>query len=214
MTSCCWRPSRGSRGCLSPWRLGRSPTVTTGRVLGRDLRPPLLTLRRPALTRAILHYRSRRLPQARAAARAAGLNGALFPWQSGGDGRDETPTQLFNPRTNSWQPDHSRLQRHVGLAIAYSIIEYAEASGDETFLADEGVDLIVEIVRCFASMAAYDSAADRYDIDSVMGPDEFHDGYPERRGSGVRNNAYTNILLAWTLRRSATLLKRLNHNDN
>ena len=175
---------------------------------------PLLTLRRPALTRAVLLYRYRRLAQARAAARAAGLDGALFPWQSGSDGRDETPTLLFNPRTNSWQPDNSRLQRHVGLAIAYSIIGYAEASGDETFLVDNGVDLIVEIMRCFASMAAHDSAADRYDIDSVMGPDEFHDGYPGRPGSGVRNNAYTNILLAWTLRRSATLLERLNHNDN
>jgi beta-phosphoglucomutase family hydrolase len=175
---------------------------------------PLLTLRRPALTRAILLYRYRRLKQARAAAQAAGLDGALFPWQSGSDGRDETPGLLFNPRTKSWQPDNSRLQRHVGLAIAYSIIEYAEASGDETFLVDNGVDLIVDIVRCFASMAVYDSAANRYDIASVMGPDEFHDGYPGRPGSGVRNNAYTNILLAWTLRRSATLLERLNHNDN
>ena len=35
-----------------------------------------------------------------------------------------------------------------------------------------------------------------------MGPDEFHDGYPGRAGRGVRNNAYTNILLAWILRRS------------
>ena len=46
-------------------------------------------------------------------------------------------------------------------------------------------------------MATYDPEGDRYDIDGVMGPDEFHDGYPGRPGSGLRNNAYTNILLAW-----------------
>ena len=63
-------------------------------------------------------------------------------------------------------------------------------------------------------MAIYDAQEDRYDIDSVMGPDEFHDGYPGRPGSGVRNNAYTNILLAWILRRTATLLNHLNRDDD
>ena len=60
---------------------------------------PMLTLRRPELTRALLRYRYRRLDEARAAARAAGLDGAMFPWQSGSDGREETPSELYNPRT-------------------------------------------------------------------------------------------------------------------
>ena len=63
-------------------------------------------------------------------------------------------------------------------------------------------------------MSIYDAQEDRYDIDSVMGPDEFHDGYPGQPGSGVRNNAYTNILLAWILRRTATLLNHLNRDDD
>jgi trehalose/maltose hydrolase-like predicted phosphorylase len=53
----------------------------------------------------------------------------------------------------SWQPDNSRRQRHVGLAVAYSVIQYAEASGDELFLADVGIDLVVDVARYFASMA-------------------------------------------------------------
>jgi Glycosyl hydrolase family 65 central catalytic domain len=73
--------------------------------------------------------------------------GALFPRQSGSDGRDETPTRLFNPRTRSWQPDNSRRQRHVGLAVAYGIIKYAEAGGDESFLAAAGIDLVVDVAR-------------------------------------------------------------------
>ena len=77
-----------------------------------------------------------------------------------------------------------------------------------------GMELIVEIIRCFASMATYDPEADRYDIDGVMGPDEFHDGYPGRPGSGVRNNAYTNILLAWIAGRAAALLGQLDRRDD
>ncbi|WP_434318865.1 hypothetical protein [Leifsonia sp. P73] len=44
---------------------------------------PLLTLRRPALSRSLLGYRHRRLPQAQRAATAEGLDGALF--QTTGD---------------------------------------------------------------------------------------------------------------------------------
>src|SRR5215207_6097152 len=76
------------------------------------------------------------------------------------------------------------------------------------------LDLVVDVARCFASMAIYDAQEDRYDINLVMGPDEFHDGYPGQPGSGVRNNAYTNILLAWILRRTATLLNQLNRDDD
>ncbi len=82
---------------------------------------PMLTLRRPELTRALMLYRYRRLDEARAAARAAGLDGAMFPWQSGSDGREETPAELYNLRTGKWMPDNSHRQRHVGLAVAYGV---------------------------------------------------------------------------------------------
>ena len=36
------------------------------------------------------------------------------------------------------------------------------------------LDLVVDVARCFASMAIYDAQEDRYDINLVMGPDEFH----------------------------------------
>jgi trehalose/maltose hydrolase-like predicted phosphorylase len=41
---------------------------------------PMLTLRRPELTRRLLGYRYRRLPAAKAAAQNQGLAGVLFPW--------------------------------------------------------------------------------------------------------------------------------------
>ena len=163
---------------------------------------PVLTLRRPDLSRALLGYRYRRLNEARAAAVAAGFEGAMFPWQSANDGREETPTELFNPYNNRWMPDNSQRQRHVGLALAYSVWHYYQATGDTAFLIQQGAEIILEVARFFASLCSYDARDDRYDIGGIMGPDEFHDGYPGQPGSGLRNNSYTNVMTAWVLRRA------------
>ncbi|TFC25648.1 beta-phosphoglucomutase family hydrolase [Cryobacterium sp. TMT1-3] len=170
---------------------------------------PTLSMHRPETSRALLGYRYRRLGEARAAARAAGHQGAMFPWQSGIDGREETPTELFNLRNDAWMPDNSRLQRHVGLAIAYSAWRFYESTGDLGYLVEQGAELIVEVARYFASVATHDEAADRYDIAGVMGPDEFHDGYADAPGKGLRNNAYTNVMAAWVLRRAADVVDLL-----
>lgn len=170
---------------------------------------PVLTLHRPDLSRILLGYRYRRLNEARAAARAAGFDGAMFPWQSGIDGSDVTPVELFNTRNGQWMPDHSRLQRHVGLAIAYSVWQYYQETGDLEFLVRRGAELLLEVARFFASLTTHDEVADRYDIDGVMGPDEFHDGYPGAAGEGVRNNAYTNVMVAWVLLRAAETVSLL-----
>ena len=65
--------------------------------------------------------------------------------------------------------------------------------------------------RFFASLARYDEVDDRYDIDAVMGPDEFHDGYPGAPGTGLRNDAYTNVMTAWMLRRAVETVSLLEH---
>jgi trehalose/maltose hydrolase-like predicted phosphorylase len=174
-----------------------------GHVFGDEvLVYPMLTLRRPDLTRGLLHYRYLRLEEARAAARQAGLDGAMFPWQSGSDGREETPAELLNPRSGRWMADNSRRQRHVGLAVAYSVWRYNQASGDLAYLRQEGAEVMVEVVRFFASLATHNAHTDRFDIAGVMGPDEFHDGYPGAPGEGLRNNSYTTVLLAWLIGRT------------
>ena len=170
---------------------------------------PLLDLRLPALSRALLVYRWRRLDAARAAARAAGLPGARFPWQSGSDGREETPAALFNPRSGRWMRDNSRLQAHVGLAIAYNVWHHYQVTGDLEFLIEYGAELIIEIARLFAGLAVYDPDDDRYDIAGVMGPDEYHDAYPDASEPGLRNNAYTNVMAAWLLARARDVVTLL-----
>ena len=174
---------------------------------------PVLTARLPAVARSLLDYRWRRLPAARDAAARQGLKGAMFPWQSGSDGREETPHRLFNPRSGRWIPDNSRRQRHVGLAVAHNAWHYYQATGDLDWMTTHGVELVVEVARLFASMSTYDPAEDRFHIDAVMGPDEYHDGYPETPGSGVRDNAYTNIMAAWVSERAGEVLALLRSED-
>jgi alpha,alpha-trehalase len=170
---------------------------------------PLLNFQFPALTRTLLNYRFRRLGEARWAAREAGFDGAMFPWQSGSGGREESQTLHLNPRSGRWLPDNSRLQRHINLAIAYNTWQYFQVSDDVDFLRFRGAPMLIEIARFWASLATYDRARDRYEIRGVMGPDEYHDGYPDRHEPGLNNNAYTNVMVVWLLCRVIELFERL-----
>jgi trehalose/maltose hydrolase-like predicted phosphorylase len=174
---------------------------------------PVLTAHLPWVSRALLDYRHRRLDAARQAAAAARLPGAMFPWQSGSDGREETPQQLYNLRSGRWMPDNSRRQRHVGLAVAYNAWQYHQSTGDTPWLAHRGADLIIEVARLFTGLATYDPSDDRYHIGGVMGPDEYHDGYPDAPGEGLRDNAYTNVLAAWVCRRAGDVLALTSGHD-
>ncbi len=167
---------------------------------------PVLNLREPALTRSLLQYRYRRLPEARRAAAAAGYRGAMYPWQSGSDGREESQQLHLNPRSGRWLPDASWRQHHIGIAVAYNVWHYYQVTGDLEFLADQGAEVLIEIARFFASLASYDRFRSRYSIRGVMGPDEFHSGYPHAPYGGVDNNAYTNIMAVWVIHRAIEAL--------
>nr|WP_281432145.1 glycosyl hydrolase family 65 protein [Desulfatitalea alkaliphila] len=160
---------------------------------------PLLNWRLPQLTRRLLLYRFRRLPAARAAAQSAGFEGAMYPWQSGSNGREESQRLHLNPRSGRWVPDHSHLQRHVNIAIAYNLYHYYQVSGDMEFMAFYGGEMMVEIARFLASLCQFNPAIERYEIHNVMGPDEYHEAYPDAREPGLSNNAYTNVMTVWVL---------------
>lgn len=170
---------------------------------------PVLTLRAPAVARSLLEYRYRRLPAAREAARACGLVGALYPWQSGSDGREVSQSVHLNPDSGRWLPDVSHLQRHSGLAVAYTVWRYYEATGDLEHLEATGAETLLEIARYWSALATYDTARERFTVTGVMGPDEFHTGYPGAEADGVDNNAYTNVMAVWVLRRALEVLTLL-----
>ncbi|MEU0851588.1 glycosyl hydrolase family 65 protein [Streptomyces flaveolus] len=170
---------------------------------------PYLNLHFPEVSRALLHYRHRRLEQARAAARAIGRRGALYPWQSGSDGREETQQLHLNPRSGRWLPDHSHLQHHVGSAIAYNVWQYCEASGDAEFLHTKGAETLLQIARFWADSATWDDHLGRHRIRGVVGPDEYHDAYPGAVEPGLDDNAYTNVTASWVLARTLEVVRSL-----
>jgi trehalose/maltose hydrolase-like predicted phosphorylase/beta-phosphoglucomutase-like phosphatase (HAD superfamily) len=170
---------------------------------------PFLNFQRPILASALLNYRHARLGAARAAARAAGYEGAMFPWQSGSNGQEETQEVHLNPKSGRWLPDHSRNQRHVNIAIAYNVWQHFMVTGSTAFLRFTGAELLIEIARFWSSIATFDPEQDRYEIRGVMGPDEYHEGYPDSDEQGLRNNTYTNVMVVWVLQRALEALEVL-----
>jgi len=170
---------------------------------------PFLNFQRPVLAGALLNYRHARIGAARSAARAAGYRGAMFPWQSGSNGREETQEVHLNPRSGRWLPDHSRLQRHVNIAIAYNVWQHYMVTESVPFLRFTGAELMIEIARFWSSIARYNPELDRYEILGVMGPDEYHDRYPDADRPGLDNNTYTNVMAVWVLLRAMEALDEL-----
>eukprot|EP01117_Protostelium_nocturnum_P017984 TRINITY_DN7414_c0_g1_i1.p1 TRINITY_DN7414_c0_g1~~TRINITY_DN7414_c0_g1_i1.p1 ORF type:complete len:1305 (+),score=444.16 TRINITY_DN7414_c0_g1_i1:81-3995(+) len=162
----------------------------------------------PEIARTLLFYRYYRLNAAKDIARKIGRKGACFPWQSGSSGREETSLIHYNYISGEWYPDLSWHQRHVNIAIFYNFWTYSQSTNDYVFTILYGAETMLEIARFWGSMCEMDEKTGRYVISGVMGPDEFHEKYPDAsvEDAGLRNNAYTNVMVAWLLARSLELL--------
>ena len=160
---------------------------------------PALAALRPAAARAMLEYRVRRLARARESARAAGRAGCRFPWESARDGTDVTPRSgLIGGRQVPIRTGQA--EEHIVADVAWAAWRYAAWTGDEAFLAGAGSALLVETARYWATRAR-PGADGRSHIDGVIGPDEYH--------GPVDDNAFTNLLARWNLRRAADLADRV-----
>lgn len=170
---------------------------------------PFYNIHFPEIAKSLLMYRYRRLEKAQEYAKENGYHGAMFPWQSGSDGREETQVLHLNPVTGEWGPDHSSLQRHVSLAVTYNVWQYFNTTGDVGFLKKYGAEMYFEICRFWASVSKVDPRTGRYSIEGVMGPDEFHEMYPGASKGGLKDNAYTNIMVSWMFSMVPEILKVL-----
>jgi trehalose/maltose hydrolase-like predicted phosphorylase len=154
---------------------------------------PVLAATYPAGARAMLEYRLRRLDEARRIATKLGYMGARFPWESGRDGTDITPKLVRRsgqiiPILTGWR------EEHVVADVAWAASHYADWTGDEDFVRGTGGDLIVECARYWASRCRLDRTGEAH-IYGVVGPDEYHEV--------VDDNAFTNAMARWNLRRAA-----------
>jgi trehalose/maltose hydrolase-like predicted phosphorylase len=149
---------------------------------------PGICLLKPELGRCYAEYRYQTLPGALRNARSEGLGGAMIAWESAEFGDDTIPHLIFHH------------QHHVNSDVALAQWWYALISGDETFLHEKALPVILGCARFWASRVAWNAAQDRYEVRRVAGADEW---------AGIRDNfAYTNYSAAWTLRLAARLAKR------
>lgn len=156
---------------------------------------PALAAVRPRSARVMLEYRLRRLGAARARAASEGRAGARFPWESGRDGTEITPSWAADPvRPVAILTGDQEL--HIVADIAWAACRYTAWTGDQAFLAGRGRPLVVEAARYWTAHAHWDGSG-RAHIEGVIGPDEYH--------TGVNDNAFTNVMARWNLRAAAAL---------
>ncbi len=167
---------------------------------------PFLTYTRPNIARNLLMYRYHTLPGARQKARENGFEGAMYAWESAGDGSEVTPRWVGAADTGEliriWPGD---IELHISADVAYAVIQYWHVSGDDEFMHAFGAEIVFETARFWGSRAQWNEAGQRYDINDVIGPDENHEH--------VNNNAYTNGIARWNLKTALDLLDWLNKTD-
>lgn len=157
---------------------------------------PFFLYTQPATARALLAYRHHTLPGARAVSAENGTRGARFPWESAESGLEECPRFTPDGKNRFYTREE---EVHVSADVAYGYLRYAQVTGDEDFLYDEGAEILFETSRFWVDRVSEDG--DRLSLRTVMGPDEFH--------SHVDNNAFTNRMVVWQLRESAALYRRM-----
>jgi trehalose/maltose hydrolase-like predicted phosphorylase len=142
----------------------------------------------------MLEYRLRRLPAALNVARAQGRAGARFAWESAASGEDVAPRSARDRRGQLSRVLTGELEEHIVADIAWAAAHYADWTGDRAFEAGPGRELLVQTARWWASRIELDEDGSGH-IRGVIGPDEYH----ER----INDNAYTNVMARWNLRRAA-----------
>ena len=177
----------GARGLTGPGYRGHVFWDTDVFVL------PFLAATWPEAARAVLEYRGRRLSAARSEARRSSRAGARFPWESARSGRDVTPA-LARLHGAMVPICTGELEEHVVADVAWATACYLDWTGDEEFAAGPGLTLLLETARYWASRIRLD-AEGRGHIEKVIGPDEYHEE--------VDDNAFTNVMARWNLRRAA-----------
>lgn len=163
----------------------------------------------PEISKSILLYRYRRLKAARKYAEDSGFKGAMFPWQSGSSGKEESQELHLNPVSGKWGPDYSRRQRHISFDIAHNVWQYWRHTDDLDFLNSYGAEIILSVAQFGASLARYNKKDGRYHTYGVMGPDEFHEKYSGSESAGLTDNAYTNFMIVWTLMKAEEILSAI-----
>ncbi len=144
----------------------------------------------PEVSRNLLVYRRRHLDAAIANAQKLGFSGgaALYPMV----------TINGEECHNEWEITFCEIHRNG--AIAFAIYDYIRATGDERYLVEGGLEVLVAIARFWAQRLSWSTQRDAYVLLGVTGPNEYE--------NNVDNNWYTALMAQWTLRYAADAVDR------
>ncbi|GAA2101880.1 glycoside hydrolase family 65 protein [Actinomadura alba] len=148
---------------------------------------PVLTYTRPDAAADALTWRHMTLPLARERAGQLGLAGAAFPWR----------TIRGQECSGYWPAGTAGF--HINADIADAVIRYVDATEDERFEREVGLELLVETARLWHGLGHHDVDG-VFRIDGVTGPDEY--------SAVADNNVYTNLMARQNLRTAATVAMR------
>ncbi len=87
--------------------------------------------------------------------------------------------------------------------------QFYQVTGDLAYLIDYGDRDARRDRPILGQQNDLRSETDRYHIRGVIGPDEFHSGYPDRPFVGIDNNAYTNLMAVWVILRALDALQEV-----
>ena len=149
---------------------------------------PVLTYTEPEAARDALKWRCATLDLAKARAKVLGLDGATFPWRT-----------IRGHECSGYWPA-STAAFHINADIADAVIRYLQATEDEDFEREHGLNLLVETARLWRSLGHHD-AQGSFRIPGVTGPDEY--------SAVADDNVYTNLMAQRNLRAAADAVERL-----
>ena len=142
------------------------------------------------IARNLLIYRYRHLEKAKENARKLGFKqGALYPMV----------TMNGEECHNEWEITFEEIHRNG--AIAYAIFNYVNYTGDLEYLAEYGLEVLVEISRFWAERVNLSKSKNQYVILGVTGPNEYE--------NNVNNNWYTNRMASWTMEYTLEVVQKL-----
>ncbi len=151
---------------------------------------PFFTFTCPDVAYRVLSWRYHCLPQARENARKRGFCGAMYPWEADRLGRETTPRWVPNADGSVTPIFTGEREHHITADVAYAVWQYWQATRDEEFMRDKGVEILVSTAQFWISRV--ERNGEQYVIRHVIGPDEYHED--------VDNNAYTNWMARWNLK--------------
>jgi len=90
---------------------------------------------------------------------------------------------------NEWEITFEEIHRNG--AIAFAIYDYVNYTGDQEYLVDHGLEVLIGISRFWTQRVSFSEDKKKYVMLGVTGPNEFE--------NNVHNNWYTLKLAEWTL---------------